>query len=105
MRRMITPYFSVRYRRKRYRLDITLRNGQRIRHSFDKKSDAETVAYKYKHDDTARRYGLPAATDRPFLSDLIEKHLAGYAGAERTRANRVLNVLASLLPQGICVDE
>jgi integrase len=102
---MITPYFSVRYKRKRYRLDLTLRNGQRIRHSFDKKSDAEAVAYKYRHDDTARRYGLPLVADHPFLSDLIEKRLTAYAGPEKTRATRVFNGLLSLLPQGVCVDE
>jgi len=102
---MITPYFSVRYRRRRYRLDITLRSGKRIRRSFDKKSDAEAVAYKYRHDDTARRYDLPLASERPFLSDLIEKRLGALTGAEKTRATRVLTDLAGLLPQGICVDE
>lgn len=102
---MITPYFSKRYRRKRYLLDITLRNGKRIRHSFDKKSDAEAVAFKYKHDDVSRRYGLPLATEQPFLSDLIEKRLTAYKGSEHTRATRVFKGLASLLPQGICVDE
>jgi|ERR1051326_5729500 integrase len=102
---MITAYFSIRYKRRRYLLDITLRNGQRIRHSFDKKSDAEAVAYKYKHDDVARRYGLPTTLERPFLSDLIEKRLARLTGAEKTRAKRVLDGLSSLLPQGICVDE
>jgi integrase len=102
---MITPYFSVRYRRKRYRIDITLGNGQRIRRSFDKKSDAEAVIFKYKHDDVSRRYGLPRATDQAFLSDLIEKRLTAYRGAEHTRASRVLRWLASLLPHGICVDE
>lgn len=102
---MITPYFSIRYRRKRYRLDITLRNGQRIRHSFDKKSDAESVAYKYKHDEVARRYGLPVSADRPFLSDLVEKRLGSLKGAEKTRSTRVLNDLSSLLPDAICVDE
>lgn len=102
---MIKPYFSVRYKRKRYRLDLTLRNGQRIRRSFDKKSDAESVEYKYKHDETARRYGLPVAADRPFLSDLIQKRLPFYSGPERTRAARILNELAGVLPKGICVDE
>lgn len=102
---MITSYFSIRYKRRRYLLDITLRSGQRIRHSFDKKSEAEAVAFKYKHDDVSRRYGLPTVAEQPFLSDLIEKRLTAYKGAEHTRAERVFSVLLSLLPQGICVDE
>ena len=102
---MITPYFSKRYKRRKYLLDITLRNGKRIRHSFDKKSDAEAVAFKYKHDDVARRYGLPTAAEQPFLCDLIEKRLTAYQSAEHTRAERVFKLLQSLLPRGICVDE
>lgn len=105
MPEMITPYFSKRYRRKRYLLDITLRSGKRVRHSFDKKSDAEAVLLKYKHDDLSRRYGLPTAAEQPFLSDLIEKRLTAYRGAEHTRAKRVFEGLTSVLPQGICVDE
>ncbi len=102
---MITPVFSVRYKRKTYLLDITLRSGRRIRRSFFKKSDAEAVAFKLRHDDIVRRYGLPASEERPFLSDLIEKRLAAYSGSEHTRAERVLNGLAAILPAGICVDE
>lgn len=102
---MITPYFSVRYKRTRYRLDLTLRSGDRIRRSFDKKSDAQRVELKLRADDLSRRYGLPASEDRPFLSDLIEKRLTAYSGAELTRATRVLNGLATILPAGICVDE
>lgn len=105
MPEMIRPYFSVRYKKKMYLLDITLRSGERIRRSFPKKSDAETVELKLRHDDLARRYGLPATEDRPFLSDLVTKRLAAYSGAEQTRAARVLNGLASLLSIGICVDE
>src|ERR1041384_5131104 len=101
----ITPYFSVRYRRRRYRLDVTLRNGDRFRRSFDKKSDAERVEVKLKSEDLSRRYGLPVPGDRPFLSDLITKRVDGMEGAERTRAARVLNDFAGLLPVGICVDE
>lgn len=102
---MIKSVFSRRYKRRMYRLDITLRSGERIRHSFFKKSDAEAVAYKYRHDDVARRYGLPIAAERPFLSDLVKKRLSALRGAEKTRSTRVLNWLVDLLPQGICVDE
>lgn len=105
MPEMIVPYFSKRYRKKRYLLDITLRSGQRIRHSFDKKSEAEAVLLRYKHDDITRRYGLPTMAEQPFLSELIEKRLTAYTGAEHTRAKRVLEGLAALLPEGICVDE
>lgn len=105
MRDMITPYFSVRYKRKRYRLDITLRNGKRFRRSFDKKSDAEAVYNKLRHDETARRYGLPTTMDRVFFSDLIENRLGALSGPERTRAKRVLNGLLALLSPGLCVDE
>lgn len=102
---VITPYFSIRYKRRRYRLDITLRSGKRIRHSFDKKSDAEAVQLKYKHNDVSRRYGLPTVAEQPFLSDLIEKRLTAYRGAEHTRAKRVFSGLSNLLPNGVCVDE
>lgn len=102
---VITPYFSKRYGKRRYLLDVTLRSGQRIRHSFDKKSDAEAVQVKYKHDDVSRRYGLPTAAEQPFLSDLIEKRLTAYKGAELTRTTRVFAGLARVLPDGICVVE
>lgn len=105
MPEMIVPYFSKRYRKRRYLLDITLRSGQRIRHSFDKKSEAEAVLLKYKHNDVTRRYGLPTIEDIPFLSDLVEKRLKAYQGAEHTRAKRVFDGLAAILPAGICVDE
>lgn len=102
---MITPYFSKKYQRKRYRLDIVLPNKQRFRRSFDRKSDAEAVAYKARHDQVARQYGLPTTVDRPFLSDLIKKRLAALSGAEQTRARRVFAGLLNLLPPGVCVDE
>lgn len=105
MPEMITPYFSKRYRKRMYLLDITLRSGKRVRHSFEKKSDAEAVLFKYKHDDISRRYGLPFASAPAFLSDLIEKRLTAYKGAEHTRAERVFKGLADVLPVGICVDE
>lgn len=105
MPEMIVPYFSKRYRKRRYLLDITLRSGQRVRHSFDKKSEAEAVLVKYKQNDLSRRYGLPTMAETPFLSDLIEKRLTAYKGAELTRARRVFAGLARLLPDGICVDE
>jgi len=44
--------------------------------------------------------------ERPFLSDLIAKRLAAIKNKpEHTRATRVLNDLASLLPVSHCVDE
>jgi integrase len=105
MRHMIKTMFSRRHRQKVYRLDATV-NGKRFRRFFLKKSEAEAVAYKIKHDAIARRYGLPVAAERPFLSDLIVKRLTAIANPnERTRATRVLNGLADVLPAGICVDE
>lgn len=87
-------------------LDATPANGKRFRRFFLRRSDAEAVAYKIKHDTIARRYGLPVMAERPFLSDLIEKRLAAIANPrERTRATRVLNGLAALLLPSQCVDE
>lgn len=102
---MIKTMFSKRHKSKVYRLDATV-NGKRFRRFFFKKSEAEAVAYKIKHDEVARRYGLPVAAERPFLSDLVDKRLSMIANPnEHTRSRRVLNSLISLLPQGYCVDE
>lgn len=102
---MIKLMFSKRHKSKVYRLDATV-NGKRFRRFFLKKSEAEAVAYKVKHDTIAKRYGLPVMSERPFLTDLIEKRLAQIPNKdEHTRATRVLNSLVALLPQGYCVDE
>lgn len=102
---MIKAVFSKRHKRTVYRLDA-VENGQRFRRFFFKKSEAEAVAYKIKHDAVARRYGLPTNAYRPLLSDLIEKRLNVIPNHdEQTRATRVLGDLTSLLPQGYCVDE
>lgn len=103
---MIKLVFSKRHKRKMYLLSATPPNGKRFRRMFFRRSDAEAVAYKIKHDAIARRYGLPVMSERPFLSDLIEKRLAAIDNPrEHTRAVRVLNGLLNLLPAAICVDE
>src|SRR5688572_8256499 len=100
---MIKPVYSKRHKRMMYRLDASV-NGQRSRRFFLKKSDAEAAAYKIKHDTIAKRYGLPALTERPMLVDLVEKRLEVIANPdEHTRATRVLGSLISMLPQGYCV--
>lgn len=102
---MIKKLFSRRHKQLVYRLDAKL-NGKRFRRFFLKKSEAEAVAYKIKHDEVAKRYGLPLMAERPFLSELIEKRLKMIPdGDELTRATRVLNGLLALLPAGYCVDE
>lgn len=102
---MIKLMFSKRHKRKVYRLDATV-NGKRFRKFFFRRSDAEAVAYKIKHDEVARRYGLPVMAERPFLSDLVEKRLNSLDGQpEHPRATRILNALLAVLPTGYCVDE
>src|SRR3954469_19737214 len=102
---MIKAMFSKRHKCKVYRLDAQVA-GKRFRRFFFKKSEAEAVAYKIRHDEVARRYGLPVMAERPFLSDLVEKRLNAISNHnEQTRATRVLNGLISVLPQSICVDE
>src|SRR5688500_6107812 len=102
---MIKPVFSKRHKGKVYRLDATV-NGKRFRRFFLKKADAEAVAYKIKHDAIARRYGLPVAAERPFLSNLIKKRLAAISNpSEHARATRVLKGLASLLPSSYFLDD
>jgi site-specific recombinase XerD len=102
---MIKLMFSKRHKRKVYRLDAKV-NGKRFRRFFFRRSDAEAVAYKIKHDEVARRYGLPVMAERPFLSDLIEKRLEAIKHKdELTRATRILHGLLAVLPQGYCVDE
>jgi len=71
---MIKKLFSRRHKQVVYRLDAKL-NGKRFRRFFLKKSEAEAVAYKLKHDTVARQYGLPTTQDRPMLVDLIDKRL------------------------------
>lgn len=105
MRAMIKTMFSKRHKGKVYRLDAKV-NGKRFRRFFFKKSEAEAVAYKIKHDEVARRYGLPVLAERPLLSDLSTKRLASIASHdEHTRATRVLSNLVALVPAGYCVDE
>jgi integrase len=102
---MIKASFSRRHKRKVYLLDITPAGGKRFRKFFLKKSDAEAVEYKIKHDPQIRRYGLSALADRPLLSELIAKRLASInKKAEHSRAKRVLEGLQELLG-AICVDE
>lgn len=102
---MIKTMFSRRHKRKVYRLDASV-NGRRFRKFFFRRADAEAVAFKIKHDGIARRYGLPVMTERPLLSELVEKRLAAITKkAENTRARRVLNELIDVLVPHICVDE
>jgi integrase len=102
---MIKSVFSKRHKGRVYRLDATV-NGKRFRRFFLKKADAEAVAYKIKHDAIARRYGLPVTAERPFLSALIKKRLAAITNPpEHSRATRVLDGFARLLPSSYCVDE
>lgn len=102
---MIKLMFSKRHKRKVYRLDAKV-NGKRFRRFFFRRVDAEATAYKIKHDEVARRYGLPMMTERPLFSELVEKRkLALAQAAERTRAARVLDGLVALIPTGYCVDE
>ena len=62
---MIKQVYSRRLRRNVYRLDTRLSNGIRFRKFFLKRSDAEAVAYKIKHDASTRRFGLSITLDRP----------------------------------------
>ena len=66
---MIKQVYSRRLKKNVYRLDTRLTHGIRFRRFFLKRSDAEAVAYKIKHDATTRRFGLSVALDRPMLSD------------------------------------
>lgn len=102
---MIKVMFSKRHKCKVYRLDAKV-SGKRFRRFFFKKAEAEAVAYKIKHDEVARRYGLPVLAERPALSELVEKRLNMITStSELTRATRVLNGMLALLPNGYCVDE
>ena len=73
---MIKLMFSRRHKRKVYRLDATV-NGKRFRRFFFRRSDAEAVAYKIKHDTIARRYGMPVMAERPFPFRLDRKEIVG----------------------------
>jgi integrase len=103
---MIKQVYSRRLKRKVFRLDATPANGKRFRKFFLRRSDAEAVAYKLKHDGITRRFGLPVTSERPLLSDLANKYIDDIANSrERTRARRVLTTFCELLFDGLCVDE
>lgn len=103
---MIKQVYSRRLKRKVYRLDARPTHGKRFRRFFLRRSDAEAVAYKLKHDAIMRRFGLPIALDRPLLSDLVKRFADDIRDPrEQTRAKRVLSDLCQLLTPGICVDE
>ncbi len=103
---MIKQVYSRRLKRNVYRLDTRLSNGIRFRKFFLKRSDAEAVAYKIKHDATTRRFGLSITLDRPILSELAKRYADDIQNArERTRAKRVLADFCKLLVPDLCVDE
>ena len=103
---MIKQVYSRRLKRNVYRLDTRLSNGIRFRKSFLKRSDAEAVAYKIKHDATTRRFGLSVTLDRPILSELAKRYADDIQNSrERTRAKRVLADFCKLLLPDLCVDE
>lgn len=102
---MIKQVFSRRLKRKVYRLDARL-NGTRFRRFFLKRSDAETVAYKIKHDATMRPFGLRPTSERPMLSELSKRYADDIQNSrEQTRSKRVLAQFCELLIPGIWVDE
>jgi hypothetical protein len=103
---MIKQVYSRRLKRNVYRLDTRLSNGIRFRKFFLKRSDAEAVAYKIKHDASTRRFGLSITLDRPILSELAKKYADDIQNSrERTRAKRVLADFCKLLVPDLCVDE
>lgn len=102
---MIKQMYSRRLKRKVWRLDGK-QHGKRFRRFFMKKTDAEAVAYKLAHDETTRRYGLPASVDRPFISELVTKRIEVVTNKrEQTRSKRVLKEFLKIIPQALCVDE
>ena len=103
---MIKQVYSQRLKRNVYRLDTRLSNGIRFRKFFLKRSDAEAVAYKIKHDASTRRFGLSITLDRPILSELARRYADDIQNSrERTRAKRVLADFCKLLVPDLCVDE
>jgi hypothetical protein len=103
---MIKQVYSRRLKINVYRLDTRLTHGIRFRRFFLKRSDAEAVAYKIKHDATTRRFGLSVALDRPMLSELAKRYADDIQNSrEQTRARRVLADFCNLLTPGLCVDE
>lgn len=103
---MIKQVYSRRLKRNVYRLDTRLSNGIRFRKFFLKRSDAEAVAYKIKHDASTRRFGLSITLDRPILSELAQRYADDIQNSrERRRAKRVLADFCKLLVPDLCVDE
>src|SRR5260370_41201262 len=103
---MIKQVYSRRVKRNVYRLDTRLTNGIRFWRFFLKRSDAEAVAYKIKHDATMRRFGLPVALERTRLCELAKRYADDIQNShEQRRAKRVLADFCGLLISSLCVDE
>jgi hypothetical protein len=103
---MIKQVYSRRLKRNVYRLDARPPHGKRLRRFFLRRSDAEAVAYKMKHDAIMRRFGLPILLDRPLLWDLVKSFTGDIRNPrEQIRTKRVLSDFCELLTPDTCVDE
>jgi integrase len=107
---MIKRQWSKRKKKFIHLLDVRLESGERIRRSFETKSEAEAVESLYKRNKVIERYALPVALDSPLLSDLIAKRNAtleqnGICRKEKNRTKKVFADFVSLLPKNICVDQ
>ena len=103
---MIKQVYSRRLKRNVYRLDTRLSNGIRFRKFFLKRSDAEAVAYKIKHDaynPTLRIIDNLRSSDTVRVGQTIRRRHPEFR--ERTRARRVLADFCKLLVPDLCVDE
>jgi integrase len=103
---VITKRRSARHGKDLWGFDIRL-DGRRIRDfSFDTKRQAEEALHAIREAERDRRYGIPIASQRRRLADLIELRLATIANdRERVRSTRVLKTLLALLPAAIAIDE
>jgi integrase len=103
---MITRKYSERRGRNLWGFDIRL-DGRRIRDfSFDSKAQAEDALRAIREAERGRRYGIPIASRRRRLAELIDLRLETITRRqEQVRSRRVLSTFLALLPADIAIDE
>lgn len=102
---MIKQVYSKRLKGKVYRLDARPSHGKRFRKFFLRRSDAEAVAYKLKHDAIMGPFGLPTLLDRPLLCDLAKRFTGDIRNPREHKSYTLLSDFWQLLTPNTCVDE
>lgn len=107
---MIKKSFSKKAGKSLWGFDIRIRDGagmKRVRiYTFETRREAEQALAIIRRREQEERFGLTPQIDRPRLADLAKQRVASIElRSERVRAERVLQTLLELLPEGMRIDE